>query len=187
MDARKLRSRDRVLVAAAELLVERGPAGATVDGIAARSGVAKTTIYRQWPSRAALLLDVLQSDDDGAPTPDAGGLVEDLRLLARAFAAELSEDRGAAAIHALLWGPAAWGDDPLDDLRRATYGAHQRRTRTVVRRAIERGELPARTDAGEVLRLLQGPLVHRRFVEGKAVSPAIADRVAERVAQSLAH
>ena len=47
--------------AALDLVAERGVAGATIEAISARSGVAKTTIYRQWPHQAALVLDAFHS------------------------------------------------------------------------------------------------------------------------------
>ena len=57
VDRRIQRSRERVLEAAQELLAQSGVGGFTVDEVARRSGVAKTTIYRHWPSREALVLD----------------------------------------------------------------------------------------------------------------------------------
>ena len=57
LDARVRRSRSRVLATAFELLSESGVGGFSVDEVARRSGVAKTTIYRQWPTREALVLD----------------------------------------------------------------------------------------------------------------------------------
>ena len=62
VDPRVVRSRRAVLDAATELLVEAGPRGVTVDAVAARSGVAKSTMYRHWPSRTALLIDVMSSN-----------------------------------------------------------------------------------------------------------------------------
>ena len=60
-DPRVARSRAAVLAATVDLLGELGHAGTTVEAIAERSGVAKTTIYRHWPSRAPLLIDAFHS------------------------------------------------------------------------------------------------------------------------------
>ena len=58
MDARVARTRETVMQAAMELLVEGGPGGLTVDAVVARSGVAKSTVYRHWADRDALVADV---------------------------------------------------------------------------------------------------------------------------------
>src|SRR5262249_31881623 len=61
------RARVAVLNAADDLLVERGYAGVTIEGIAARAGVAKQTIYRWWPSKFEILMDTFLEDAAGPP------------------------------------------------------------------------------------------------------------------------
>src|SRR6186997_2184128 len=74
LDPRVARSRAAVISAATELLVESGPSAVTIDAIVARSGVAKSTIYRHWGSRDDVLLDVMEvcAPDLGAPDPSLG-------------------------------------------------------------------------------------------------------------------
>src|ERR1700749_36574 len=74
------RARLAVLNAADDLLVERGYAGVTIEGIAARAGVAKQTIYRWWPSKVDILLDTL-IEDAGRQlrTPETGPVVDAVR------------------------------------------------------------------------------------------------------------
>lgn len=90
-DPRMARSRAAVLGTALELLVERGIAGTTIEAIAQRSGVAKTTIYRQWNSQAALTLDALRSILRPPADPDTGTLRGDLVALLTGFAAALAD------------------------------------------------------------------------------------------------
>src|SRR3984885_189259 len=76
-----------VLHAADDLLVERGFGGVTVEGIAARAGVAKQTIYRWWPSKVDILLDTLIEDASRQlAIPDAGSAVESARRYLRSLA-----------------------------------------------------------------------------------------------------
>lgn len=77
---RSQRARRAILDAAYELALDRGAAKVTVEAIAARAGVGKQTIYRWWPSKGALLLDVLV-DAVGAVSemPDTGDVVADLK------------------------------------------------------------------------------------------------------------
>src|ERR1700742_2564 len=77
---RNEQARLAVLHAADDLLAERGFAGVTIEGIAARAGVAKQTIYRWWPSKVDVLLDTLIDDSqEGLAVPDTGSAVEDAR------------------------------------------------------------------------------------------------------------
>ncbi len=95
IDPRVQRSRDRVLVAATELLINDGPRACTVDAVAERSGVAKSTIYRHWSSRAELVVDVAHSMLPPVEAPEAASFEEAIRAklheLADIFA---SEQRG---------------------------------------------------------------------------------------------
>src|ERR1700733_11955746 len=84
-------ARVAVLEAADDLLVERGFAQLTIEGIAARAGVAKQTIYRWWPSKTDVLLDAFLADAAEELTPpDTGDLAADLRLHLGALAEFLS-------------------------------------------------------------------------------------------------
>lgn len=91
VDPRVERSRAKLLAAATDLLVEAGPQALTVDQVAERSGVAKSTLYRHWPSRTALMIDVLRQIIPRTPDVDlASGfepcLREYVRVLAESFA-----------------------------------------------------------------------------------------------------
>ena len=81
LDERVRRSRATVLDATTQLLFERGFGGATVDEIARRSGVAKTTIYRHWPTRTDLLRNACSTLSTPLDTPDAGSLEADMTAL----------------------------------------------------------------------------------------------------------
>src|ERR1700722_5464065 len=73
-----------VLEAADDLLAERGFAGVTIEGIAARAGVAKQTIYRWWPSKVEVLLDTLIEDSqESLALPETGSAIEDARQYLR--------------------------------------------------------------------------------------------------------
>src|SRR6201994_1308382 len=77
---RNEQARLAVLHAADDLLAERGFAGLTIEGIAARAGVAKQTIYRWWPSKVDVLLDTLIDDSqEQLPVPDTGSAPEGTR------------------------------------------------------------------------------------------------------------
>src|ERR1700678_4191385 len=88
-------ARIAVLHAADDLLVERGFGGVTVEGIAARAGVAKQTIYRWWPSKVDILLDTLIDDASRQlAVSEAGPAVEVMRRYLRVLAGFLDEPPG---------------------------------------------------------------------------------------------
>ena len=96
-------ARIAVLHAADDLLVERGFGGVTVEGIAARAGVAKQTIYRWWPSKVDILLDTLIEDASRQlAIPDAGSAVESARRYLRSLARFLSKDPAGKVLLALI-------------------------------------------------------------------------------------
>src|ERR1700691_5425013 len=81
VDGRVRRSRDRVLTTTFELLGESGVGGFTVEEVARRSGVAKTTIYRHWRSREALVIDACSRISDEQEVPDTGSLEGDVTAI----------------------------------------------------------------------------------------------------------
>ena len=97
-------SRQAILKAALELVEEVGYAKLSIEGIAARAGVGKQTIYRWWPSKGAVLfdavLDLAEADGDAA-LPDTGDLEADLKLVLRATVDEFNDPRRDRLLRAL--------------------------------------------------------------------------------------
>lgn len=179
VDPRVLRSRAVVLATAVRSLAERGIAATTIESVAEQSGVAKTTIYRQWPHQAALVLDAFDSVLQIPPDPDTGSLRGDLVSLLTGFAASLTTGPATGLMFALI--DAAERDPAFAALHRREAEARHAMIISVVRRGAERGELPAGTDPAEVLDMLAGPVFHRRAVSTGSVDGAFAERVVDRV------
>src|SRR5689334_19011066 len=84
-----------VLKACMELMLEDDPRRVSVDRIAARAQVSKTTIYKWWPNRTAVAVDAfLQHIMEQAPIPDTGSAAEDFRLTLRGIMAFYSSRLG---------------------------------------------------------------------------------------------
>src|SRR5262245_16114495 len=172
-------AREAVLEAADDLLVEQGFAGVTIDGIAARAGVAKQTIYRWWSSKTDILMDAFV--DDAAQElepPDRGDLDADLRGYLRKLALFLTTSDAGAVFRALT---GQCQHDPEVAARfRAEYLGQQRdRDRAPLLRAIERGELPRGTDVELAIDELVGPIYYRVLVTGRSVSREFTDRLVD--------
>lgn len=103
LDPRIERSRAKLLAAATDLIVESGPQALTVDAVAERSGVAKSTLYRHWPSREALMVDVLRENMPCVPEFDAGlGFEAQLRGFLRQLANTFADPEWARILPALF-------------------------------------------------------------------------------------
>jgi AcrR family transcriptional regulator len=183
-DPRVARSRATVLAAASALLAEEGLPGLTVEAVSSRSGVAKTTIYRHWPSRAALVVDAFRSAGCGMAPPDTGDLREDLVALLGGLAAELRDSGWAAALPGLT--DAAQRDPELADLQREMIRASRCALDAVIDAAVARGEAPADLDRDHAAMLLGGPLFYRRLVALTPVDePGLPELIVDAVLPAL--
>lgn len=183
-DPRVMRSRTAILDACADLISEEGFAGVTIEAVSARSGAAKTTIYRHWPSRAALLVEAF-GICSGPPSedPDTGSVRDDLRTVLGGLAAKLGDPDWAAAMGSLL--DAAARDPELERLHAATITQRRRPLTDALARGVERGELPADLDVEDASALLAGPLFYRALVCREAVTPEFVDVVVDAALPAL--
>lgn len=183
-DPRVLRSRAAAIRAALELVAERGIPAATVEAVAERSGLAKTTLYRLWPDRAALVLDAFGATLTAPGDPDTGSLRGDLLHLVTGLARALTTGPAAALMPALI--DAAERDPAFAALHRREADQRHRVVLDVIARGVARGELPGGTDPAEVLDLLAGPLFHRRLISTPELTTAFAERVVDLVLRAYA-
>jgi AcrR family transcriptional regulator len=156
-----------VLHAADDLLVERGFGGVTIEGIAARAGVAKQTIYRWWPSKVDILLDTLIEDSDRQiPVPQDRSAVKATTTYLRALAAFLAKEPAGRVLLALIG--EAQHDEAVARLFRERYLAPRRSLeRAMLRAGIDAGELDATLDVDATLDALIGPIVFRALTGAK--------------------
>lgn len=175
-----------VLHAADDLLVERGFGGVTIEGIAARAGVAKQTIYRWWNSKTGILMDALLQDAAAALTPaDHGDLREDLRDQLGRVADFLTRSDAGAVCRALIG--QAQHDPAFATEFRARFLREQReRDRLPFDRAIGRGQLPAGTDVPADADELLGPVYYRALVTGEPAGRQFTDRLVDHYLRRLA-
>jgi AcrR family transcriptional regulator len=172
-------ARRAILEAADDLLVEKGFAGVTVEGIAARAGVAKQTVYRWWPTKTDVLLDAFLEDmaEDLVP-PDHGDVARDLRTYLPWLAYMLSSTDTGAVFRALV---AQTHHDPAFAavFRDRCLDEQRRRDRLPLERAVRRGQLPADLDTAAETDQLVGPLYYRVLVTGEPVGREFTDRLVD--------
>jgi AcrR family transcriptional regulator len=171
-----------ILRAATEILVVKGVGGLSIEEVASRASVGKTTIYRRWTSRGTLALDAFLEAFDGPQVlADTGTFAGDLRLafggwvkavsgtsagvMLVGLIAELQQDRILAA---------AWQDQVVAPLR-AQFSI-------MLDRAISRGEIPVDTDAGIVLDLVFGACYYRLLHGHRPLNEQFVNQVVDVVA-----
>lgn len=161
---RSERAEKAIIEATLDLLArESGVAGVSIEAVAARAGVGKTTIYRRWPSKEALIVDALGSVKAPLPEPSGASVREDLTELARAFAAERGHRHtrcfwnvvGSAEKHPELY--ARYLQDIIEP-RRAIV-------REVLRRGVAEAELRPDIDVEVAMSMLISALTNRRHRE----------------------
>ncbi len=156
-----------MLAAAGEILRREGYAGLTMEGVAAGSGVAKTTLYRRWPTKAALCME-LYLDVAGRELrdPDTGEVARDLKHIANTV---VSLQRKTVAGPAFIGLIAEAQVSPGTRKAFLAEFADRRReiTRRVLRRAIERGQLRTDTDIDLVIDVIGGATTFR-LLQGHA-------------------
>jgi AcrR family transcriptional regulator len=176
---RSEQARTAVLEAADDLLAEQGFAGVTIEGIAARAGVAKQTIYRWWDSKTAILFDALTQDaEEYFTTADTGDLGSDLRLRLREVAAFLTTTDAGAVVRALAG--QAQHDPAVATRFAAEFTSRQRALdRAPFLRARNRGDLAAGADIDLAIDQLTGPVYYRVLITGQPVPPAFTDAIVD--------
>ncbi len=170
--------RAAVLAATLAELAERGYAALTVENVARRAGVHKTTIYRRWENRERLVVDALTNQmAEDVPIPDTGTVEADLREHARAVVRWLTSPIGRAFMAVTLSDAARVPD--VSDVKHCVFDDRFRRAEPVVARAIARGELPANIDPAELVKTVIAPIYLRVLVTAEPIDDATADRAAQ--------
>ena len=179
--ARTARVRTAVLGAAGDILHRDGYAGLTMERVAADSGVAKTTLYRRWPTKAALCMD-LYLDVAGRELrdPDTGDVARDLKQIAHTVVSLQKRTVAGPAFIGLI-AEAQVSPDTRSAFLAEFADRRRAITRTVLRRAIERRQLRPDTDIDLVIDVIGGAtmfrLLQRHAPLSKAFTSALVDLV----------
>jgi AcrR family transcriptional regulator len=168
-----------VLEAADDLLVECGLAALTIEGIAARAGVAKQTIYRWWGSKSDILFDALVADaDEHFTAPSHRDLGRDLRDHLRQLAAFLTATDTGAMFRALA-GQAQHDAAVADRFQAEVMGPQRDRDRAPFLLARQRGELAEDADIDLAVDQVTGPVYYRILLTGEGAPARFTDALVD--------
>jgi AcrR family transcriptional regulator len=177
-------SRMAILAASFELLGEVGYAGLTIEGIAARAGCGKQTIYRWWPSKADVLLDAMAVKSElYVTTADHGSYGQDLRAFLE-DAYRLAGRREVVEILCTLMAEAQIDRDFGERFRTAFLQRRRDSLQTVIDRARRRGDLPPHPAPSTVLDIVFGTLWYRLLATRQALDSDFVDDLLATLVQA---
>jgi AcrR family transcriptional regulator len=180
---RSAESHAAIVQAALELVVEDGLRGSTIEGIAARAGVGKATIYRRWKTKEELFMEALRTIAFPLPDPDTGSLRGDVEAIL-AFNLEHATRKAALLMPRLMVEAA---DDPelFSVMQQVLVEPRREVMRTILGRAVDRGEMREDIDPEAAIDLLIGPFIYGVLVTGADLQ-AVSERVQPILSLALA-
>jgi AcrR family transcriptional regulator len=175
-----------ILAATQDLLVERPYGEVTIEGIAARAGVGKQTIYRWWPSKAALVLEAyLAGQDAVAPPAEHATVHEDVRALLGWLMAVLAQPTGGHVVAGLV-GDLQHDAVLAEGFHRDVVPARRRAMLAALERGRARGEIRVDADLELAVDTLHGAVFYRLLLSGEPLDARFVERLASQVLTGLA-
>ncbi len=169
---------DAIVKATLELLGEEGFARLSIEAVAHRAGVGKTTIYRRWDTKTALVVEALDRLTAEGGVPEAGTVRDRLTQVLTEMLVNLRSGRRGPILSTLV---AEIPRDPeLAEAVRAVFlRKRQRSVFQLLQEGIDAGELRADLDLELAADLLIGPPMLRRLLTGGSLEPSVAGKIVE--------
>src|SRR5262245_10227927 len=178
-DPRVERSRRVILEAVLDELGKVGYGALTIEGVAARAGVGKSTIYRHWPGKLELVEDAFRTLKASVEIPDEGTLHDRVVAVIEQVACLVAQSTYSACMPALI--DAAERDPKVRDFH-CRFSAERRASLVgLLREGIEAGELAPTVDPELLADALVGPILLRRLMLGQPVGPEVARELVDQL------
>ena len=179
VDPRVAQTRRAVYAATLAVIAESGVQAATVDRISERAAVARSTVYRRWPSLGALYCEAFGQLALRTPQPVHGDTGPELLRYLQDYADRLNDDTYCSVLVALL--DAAWRDPELAEVRGLLFDDRSSRAAAIVAAGIASGYLRPDVDGRQVLEAVVAPFLYRRVVHQQRCSRADVRRLRDDV------
>jgi AcrR family transcriptional regulator len=183
---RSLEADRAILDAIVELLLEGGYQEVTIEGVAARAGVAKTTIYRRWTTKAAMVVEAIQEAGKDCPVEGARSGAETLGGSLERMIQALSDSRAAKIISGLA-AEMPHNEELAKAVREGLMKPNRAALTGLLEQGIASGELRAGMDVEVAADLLVGPLFFRLLFSGAPVLPELAAATVGMVLEGIVH
>ena len=167
-DPRVAATRRRVHAATLDLIAESGVAAATVDRIAQRAGVSRSTVYRRWPTLAQLYYDAFAQVARRVHEPVRGETERELLRYLQDYAERLNDRRYCSVLVALL--DASWRDHELAALRSSVFDERSSRAMAILEAGRAAGRIRDDVPLKDALEAVVAPFLYRRLVEQQPIA-----------------
>ena len=173
-------SRQAILRSTLKLLKEAGFPQLSIEAIAADAQVSKATVYRWWPTKAALVADAFAtSAEQELQFPNTGSVRKDMSLQMRQLVGVFRSQRGK--IVAALLGGGQSDPELIAAFRDRFLWPRRQQAYQTLQRGIDRGELPLNLDMDLTLDSLYGPIYMRFLIRHDQLDERFADELCELV------
>ena len=184
-DPRIERTRAAVLEAGATILFEKGPEAVTHAAVAGDARVSRTTVYKHWPKRGDLLVDVLRQVEPHKPVEPSGDLRADMQQMGRQIAASFQDQR-LNKVFSSLMAQAQWDDD-TSQAQQALLNAGMADMAVVLDAAVGAGQLPDGIDPLRTAGRLIGPIFFAALIAREPLSTDEVDVLVDDWLASVVH
>jgi AcrR family transcriptional regulator len=184
-NGRGVATEQAILQATRELLVEGGVHRLTIEGVAARSGVAKTTIYRRYRDKDDLALSVVLDMVEQVILPELGDTRAELVQFVSAAVDQLGSTLMGRVMQGLV-SDLATDPDLASAFQERVVSVRDAEVSRLIARGIERGDLAADTDEVTAHELLIAPLYYRLLLSGEPLDHAFAERIVDATMRAFA-
>ncbi|MGY1616100.1 TetR/AcrR family transcriptional regulator [Geodermatophilus sp. SYSU D00691] len=174
-DRRITQTRAAVHAATLAIIAEKGVRAATVERIADRAGVSRSTVYRRWPELRVLYYEAFAQLARRSSPELRGDTERELLHYLQDYADRLNDRTYGSVLVALI--EAAWRDPQLADLRRSVFDERSSRAAAILEAGVRSGRLRADLDRREALDAVVAPFLYRRLVEQQRIAPADVRRL----------
>jgi AcrR family transcriptional regulator len=179
VDPRVERTRRVVLDTTIELIIEGGFSAVTIEAVAARSGVAKSTIYRHWPDRVELMHDAFHELKPSVRVPTDGSIRERIIVMLEDFARNLGSSTWSLCLPTLI--EAAERDPEAAELHRRMAGDGRQVLVDLLIAGLESGELSFGLDPVIMAEAVAGPILLRRLMSPAPFDPADVREIVDQL------
>lgn len=176
-DKRIERSKAAVLAETYRQLSQSGFANVSIDEVSRVSGVSKTTIYRHWPSRSALLMDACSRLGGTREVPDTGSLRGDVYTLATGLADQLQTAGWSSVVPSII--DAAERDADISAMQTGWHRGLMAPFDAVADRAKAKGEMPLDRSASDLVAATVGPLFYRRWFSRESIDDRFVNAIVD--------
>lgn len=173
-----------MLSAAQDVVLASGLAACTIDEVARRSGVARTTIYRHFGTADELAVAAVEEMIADLEVPDLGSLRDDLSAVVRTFRDLVPAETFRRLVASMLI--RALDDPGFATVYERTQETRQAALRVAIQRGIARGEVDPGIDLETAMNMVQGPFIAKRLIGHGEMTDRELDAMLDLIVRALA-